>query len=235
MVKLAPSILAADFARLGEEIWATEKAGADMIHLDIMDGHFVPNISFGAAIAKVSKASCALVHDAHLMVTDPENYFDEYIKIGIEYISFHIELDVPRKDLGPGRWVYYVRDRVNSNRIIENLEYLKAAGVKAGLVVNPPTEIRHVLPFLEVADYLLLMSVNPGFAGQAFMPEIYDRLTICKQYREKNKLSFEMMVDGGVDLTNAARLRQSGADILVSGSSFYGSPDWAEFVRRIKA
>jgi ribulose-phosphate 3-epimerase len=235
MVKLAPSILAADFAKLGEEIKDTERAGADMIHLDIMDGHFVPNISFAAAVSGMSKAVCSLPHDAHLMVTDPENYFDELIEIGIEYISFHLELDSPRCDLGPGRWVYVVGDRVNSNRIIENIDYLKSAGVKAGLVVNPPTEIRHVLPFLEKIDLLLLMAVNPGFAGQAFMPEVFDRLEICNRYRLKNDLGFEIMVDGGVGLDNASRLVEAGADILVSGSSFYRAPDRSAFVRQIKA
>lgn len=235
MVKLAPSILAADFARLGEDIKNTEKAGADMIHLDIMDGHFVPNISFGAAISKMSKAACSLPHDAHFMVTDPENYFDEFVALGIEYISFHIELDCPRHDLGKGRWVYAVEDHVNRDRIVRNIDYLHRAGVKAGLVVNPPTEIRHVIPFLDKIDLLLLMAVNPGFAGQAFMPEVYDRLKICSRHRHENGLRFEIMVDGGVDLGNASRLIRSGADILVSGSSFFRSPDQAAFVRQIKA
>ncbi len=235
MIKLAPSILAADFSRLGEEIKNTERAGVDMIHLDIMDGHFVPNISFGGAVSKMSKSVCSLQHDAHLMVTDPENYFDEFIEIGIEHISFHLELDCPRRDLGPGRWVYYVKDKVNSNRIVENIDYLKGAGVKAGLVVNPPTDLRHVMPFLDKIDLLLLMSVNPGFSGQAFMPEVYDRIKICNIYRLKNDLGFEIMVDGGVDLDNAGDLAEAGADILVSGSSFFHAPDRAEFVRQIKA
>jgi ribulose-phosphate 3-epimerase len=235
MVKLAPSILAADFARLGEEIKNTEKAGADMIHLDIMDGHFVPNISFGAALSRMSKSMCSLPHDAHFMTTDPENYFDEFIAIGIEYISFHLELGCPRHDLGAGRWVYVADDRPDTTRIIDNIEYLQNAGVKAGLVINPPTEIRLVIPFLGKIDLLLLMAVNPGFAGQAFMPEVYDRLDICSRFRYENGLHFEIMIDGGVDLSNAPRLAKAGADILVSGSSFYRAHDRAAFVRQIKA
>jgi ribulose-phosphate 3-epimerase len=165
MIKIAPSILAADFARLGEEIKAAESAGADMIHLDIMDGHFVPNLSFGEEIAAMSKTACRLPHDAHLMVTAPEYYIESFARTGVEYITFHLEIEGTRQDLGPGRWVYVIERVVNPERVIKIISAIKKAGCKPGLSLNPPTMIELVFPFLSEIDLLLLMSVNPGFAG----------------------------------------------------------------------
>ncbi len=235
MIKVAPSILAADFARLGEQVKAAEKAGADMIHLDIMDGHFVPNISFGAAIAKTSIENCSLKHDAHLMVTDPESCIEDFTGIGVDYITFHIEISGKRVDLGPNRWVYTIDDKPDSQRIKSTINLIKSAGCKAGISLNPPTDIRHILPFLSDIDLLLLMSVNPGFAGQDFMPDVYDRLDTVSTYRRDNRLNFEIMVDGGVDLSNASKLASKGADILVSGSSFFQSSDFEGFIRKLKS
>ncbi|MBN2225753.1 MAG: ribulose-phosphate 3-epimerase [candidate division Zixibacteria bacterium] len=235
MLKFAPSILAADFCRLGEQIHAAESAGADMIHLDIMDGHFVPNLSFGVDIAKASKKACSLVHDAHLMVTHPEHYLDDFIGIGVEIIAFHLEIDGVKNDLGEGRWVYELPDIIDTDRIMNVIGRIKAAGAKAGLTLNPPSDITRAVPFLDEIDLLLLMSVNPGFAGQGFMDTVYEKLTFADAFRRDNHLSFEIMVDGGVDLTNAADLHTAGADILVSGSAFFKSPDFNDFVRRLKS
>jgi len=235
MVKIAPSVLAANFSRLGEEITAAEKAGADMIHLDIMDGHFVPNLSFGAAISAMSKSICALPHDAHLMMTDPDTHIDAFIRIKVEYISFHIEIGGQRVDSGNGRWVYHTSKVIDENRIRSLATRIRMAGCKAGLAVNPPTEMVEALPLLKEFDLLLLMSVNPGFAGQAFMPEVIGKIRSAAEYRKVNGLKFEIMVDGGVGLDNSKELVKAGADILVAGNSFFRSSDYAEFVRKVKA
>jgi len=234
-VKIAPSILAADFARLGDEIKKAETAGADLIHLDIMDGHFVPNISFGAALSKMSKSVSNLPHDAHLMVTDPENYIDELASFDIEYISFHLEIDGRRDNLGDRRWVYVADSNIDRDRILSNLKKIRALGSKAGLTVNPPSDFKHAEPFLDHLDLLLLMSVNPGFAGQAFIPNVYDKISRAAAIRAERGLSFDIMVDGGVGADNAAALVAAGADILVSGSAFFKSPAFQELIRSLKA
>jgi len=234
-MKIAPSILSADFSKFGQQIQMAEKAGADIIHLDIMDGHFVPNISFGVGISKMSKSVSNLPHDAHLMVTDPENYYEELAAAGIEYISFHIEIDGKRKDLGENRWVY-VADKVNNpDRIEDNIKKIKDLGKKAGIVANPPTSFEVFEPYLKKIDLLLLMSVNPGFSGQGFIPEVYEKLEKADQYRRKHGLNFEIMIDGGVNKDNAEKLVLAGADILVSGSSFFQSLEFQEFIRKLKA
>jgi len=234
-MKIAPSILSADFSQFGQQIQMAEKAGADMIHLDIMDGHFVPNISFGVGISKMSKTVSNLPHDAHLMVTDPENYYDELSAAGIEYISFHVEIDGQRKDLGKNRWVY-VADKINiPARIDKNIKIIKDLGKKAGIVANPPTNFEVFERFLKKIDLLLLMSVNPGFSGQNFIPEVYDKLVKADKFRRENNLDFEIMIDGGVNKDNAAKLVSSGADILVSGSSFFQSSEFQEFIQKLKS
>jgi len=235
MLKIAPSILAADFSRLGEQIREAEKAGADMIHLDVIDGHFAPNISFGAAISKMSKKICSLPHDAHLMVTDPENWIDDYIEMGVEYITFHLEIGGKAKILGDRRWVYVVDKQVDTPRIEKLIGRIKKSGAKAGLTLNPPTELELAQPFLDKIDLLLLMSVNPGFAGQSFIDSVYGKLEAADKYRRENRLHYEIMVDGGVDLDNARKLHTLGADILVSGSSFFYSPDYTHFIGQIKS
>jgi len=234
MIKIAPSILAADFSRLGEEIKAAESAGADMIHLDIIDGHFAPNVTFGLAISKMSKSVTNLPHDAHLMVANPENYIDDFLKIGVEYITFHIEIGGERKMLGENRWVYniYMPDEVRINSLLKKI---KDGRSKAGITLNPPTDFKTVLPFLDKIDLLLLMSVNPGFSGQAFIDNVYNKIESAVRYRTEKNLNFEIMVDGGVGLENAAKLHNSGADILVSGSSFYQSSNYSEFIRQLKS
>ena len=234
MIKIAPSILAADFSRLGEEIRAAEKAGADMIHLDIMDGHFVPNLSFGEAVSAMSKSICSLPHDAHLMVTDPENHIEAFAKIPVDYIIFHIEIEGEKKDLPNNRWVYMTEIAKNDYRIYSLISKIKKLGSNAGLAVNPPTKIDILFPFLKDISLLLLMSVNPGFAGQAFMTEVFDKIKAAAKYRRDNHLNFEIMIDGGVGLDNAGDLVSAGADILVTGTSFFRRPDYADFMRKAK-
>ncbi len=235
MFKLAPSILAANFSRLGDQVREAEEAGADMIHLDIIDGHFAPNISFGAAISKVSKKFCNLPHDAHLMVTDPEYWIDDYLEMGVEYITVHLEIGGKRDDLGENRWVFLCDGKPKSKRIEDLFGKIKSGGSKVGLSVNPPTDFGLAVPFLDKIDLLLLMSVNPGFAGQKFIDSVYGKIEKAVKYRKDNGLSYEIMVDGGVGQDNARELNKAGADILVSGSSFFHSSDYAEFIRTIKS
>jgi len=234
MVKIAPSILAADFGLLAEEIKAAERAGADLIHLDIMDGHFVPNLSFGAGVAKISKKATSLPHDAHLMVTDPEHHIEAFAKLGLEIISFHIEIDGKKEEWERG-WVYHAKKVANVDRIARLIERIRELGSKPGLVVNPPTDVDLTFPFLKDIDLLLLMSVNPGFAGQKFISNVYDKIKHADRFRRQNKLRFEIMVDGGVGLDNANALSEAGADILVAGSSFFGATNYGEFIRAIKS
>jgi len=234
-MKIAPSILSADFSKFGQQIKMAESAGADMIHLDIMDGHFVPNISFGAGISKMSKSVSNLPHDAHLMVTNPENYYDELSTAGIEYISFHIEIDGEKKDLGENRWVYTAKKLENPARIEDNIQIIKDLNKKAGIAVNPPTDFDIFKPYLEKIDLLLLMSVNPGFSGQKFIPEVYEKLLKADKFRRENSLTFEIMIDGGVNKDNAEKLISAGANILVSGSSFFQSSKFQQFIRQLKA
>ncbi len=234
-MKIAPSILSADFSKFGQQIQMAENAGADMIHLDIMDGHFVPNISFGTGISKMSKSVSNLPHDAHLMVTDPENYYDELSSAGIEYISFHIEIDGQRKELGENRWVYTIDKLENPSRIENNINKIKKLGKKAGIAINPPTDFGIFEPYLQKIDLLVLMSVNPGFSGQGFIPNVYSKLEKVDKFRRKNGLNFEIMVDGGVNKDNTKKLISTGADILVSGSSFFQSSEFQGFIRQLKA
>jgi ribulose-phosphate 3-epimerase len=235
MVKIAPSILAADFSRFGDEIRKAESAGADMIHLDIMDGHFVPNISFGVDMARMSESITDLPHDAHLMVTEPEQYLEDFIRAGVDYITFHIEIDGIRVDLGQGRWVYTAEEIPNPQRIINIISRVKRAGRKAGLTLNPPTEFGLITPFLDKIDLVLLMSVNPGFAGQRFIPGVFGKVRKAVDFRRNHGLDFEIMVDGGVGPDNAKPLIDMGVDILVSGSSFFNSEDFQEKLRELKS
>ena len=234
MVKIAPSILAADFSCLGEEIKKAEKL-ADMIHLDIMDGHFVPNLTFGKDISAMSKKATKLPHDAHLMVDCPENYIDDFASIGVEYISFHLELEGAKIDLGHRRWVYVVNNGINKNRVRRTLNDIKIAGSKAGLALNPQTEFELAVPFLKDVDLLVLMSVNPGFAGQKFMPEVYDKIAKAAAFKKENGLRYEIMVDGGIGKGNAGKLVAHGANILVSGSSFFKDKAFQKTIKELKS
>ncbi len=234
MIKLAPSILSADFGRLTEQIKEAETAGADMFHLDIIDGHFAPNVTFGTAICKKAREASPLPMDAHLMVTDPEFYVDEFLKMKVEYITFHLEIGGYRQDLGEKRWVYTLGEKIDESRINTLIDTIKSGGAKAGLTLNPPTDIESAYPFLEKIDLLLLMSVNPGFSGQAFIDNVYDKIAKANRFRKAKNLNYAIMIDGGVDLSNAEKLHKTGADILVSGSSFFKSNDYAEFVRQLK-
>ncbi|MEA2031259.1 MAG: ribulose-phosphate 3-epimerase [candidate division Zixibacteria bacterium] len=214
MAKLAPSVLAADFSQLGDDIRRAEQSGVDMLHLDIMDGHFVPNISFGPAIVKTIDELTEMFLDVHLMLSEPEKYFEAFVKAGADSITFHYE--------------------ARSN-IIPLVRQIKALGCGVGLSIKPDTNIEKVLPFLEEVDLLLIMSVFPGFGGQRFIESTLSAVSTAGEYIDYHHLKTTIQVDGGIDTNNAASVVNAGADILVMGTAFFGCKDKAALVQKVKA
>jgi ribulose-phosphate 3-epimerase len=212
MARLAPSVLGADFARLGEEIKSAEQAGVDILHLDIMDGHFVPNISYGPAIVKTIDKLTDCYLDVHLMLSEPEKYFEDFVRAGGDSITFHLEVHPD-----PGACA----------------RQIKELGVDAGISINPDMPVKNVLPFLKDFDFLLVMSVFPGFGGQKFIRGALDSVRTAREYITAHGLKTEIAIDGGVDGSNAAEVVAAGADILVMGSAFFGAADRAALTKTV--
>lgn len=214
MKKLAPSILSADFARLGEDVSEIEKGGAHLIHVDVMDGHFVPNISFGAPVMKSLLGRTEIPFDVHLMIENPEKYIDSFLTDNTEYITVHQEACV------------------HLHRVIQQI---KDAGVKAGVSLNPATSLDTIRWVLEDVDMVLLMSVNPGFGGQKLIPQVIDKVRELDEIRRAAGLDFAIEIDGGVTLDNVRTVTDAGVDIAVAGSAVFGADDICgrteEFVR----
>ncbi|MCF7858257.1 MAG: ribulose-phosphate 3-epimerase [Candidatus Cloacimonetes bacterium] len=213
MVKIAPSILSADFVRLENEINKVQKAGADILHLDVMDGHFVPNLTFGLPIIKSIKDHASIPIDVHLMVTNPENFLKELCEWKIDYVSFHQE--------------------VNSKEP-KHIKLLKENGVKAGLAINPATPVESIFPLISLLDFVLIMSVNPGFGGQSFMPIVYEKIKTLKIFAAKINPSLEIEVDGGINDKTAPKLISIGADILVAGSYIFADDDYKTKIQLLR-
>ena len=212
-VQIAPSLLSADFSRLCEEIAKVDRGGADMIHLDIMDGHFVPNITFGPPVVAKLRSCTDLPFDAHLMIENPDRFIEPFVDAGVDMISVHIE--------APGhlqRTLALIRDR----------------GASAGVVLNPATSIEGLRYILDDIDFILIMSVNPGFGGQAFIPSTIQKLQDLSGMLSNAGKQIPIQLDGGVDPDNTAEVTSAGARILVAGSAIFGNPPYDEVIRQMR-
>jgi ribulose-phosphate 3-epimerase len=204
MTRLAPSVLGADFARLGEEIADAQRAGVDMLHLDIMDGHFVPNISYGPAIVKTIDKLSDCYLDVHLMLSEPEKYFESFVNAGADSITFHLEVHPQPAD---------------------HARQIRKLGVQPGISINPDMLVERVLPHLKDFDFLLIMSVFPGFGGQKFIRDTLASVRAARAYIDQHGLPTQIAIDGGIDQSNAAEVVAAGADILVMGTAFFKAAD----------
>jgi len=212
--KIAPSILSADFAHLAEEILRVTEAGADMIHVDVMDGHFVPNFTIGPPIVKAIRKVTQLPLDVHLMMTNPDDFIDEFIKAGSNYITVHVE---------------------TCPHLHRTIQSIKEEGVKAGVTLNPATPLSSVEEILGEVDLLLIMSVNPGFGGQSFIPSSLEKLRRARKMIDARGAKVELEVDGGVKVENIVSMAEAGADIFVSGSAIFHSKDYKETIQKMRS
>jgi ribulose-phosphate 3-epimerase len=212
--KLAPSILAADFARLGDEIRAVEAAGADLIHFDVMDGHFVPNLSIGIPVMESVRKITKLPLDAHLMISEPERYVEAFVKAGANSISVHCEVcpDIPAM-----------------------AKKIHGLGARASIGINPDTDAERVLPFAEHLDMILVMSVHPGFGGQEFIASALEKLRHIRRELRRRGLKIDVEIDGGIKLANIADAKAAGANVFVSGSGIFGKPDYQKIADEMRA
>ncbi|MBQ6370002.1 MAG: ribulose-phosphate 3-epimerase [Firmicutes bacterium] len=212
MVQLAPSILSADFSRLGEDVRKIEEGGAHLIHVDVMDGHFVPNISFGAVVMKSLAGKSGLPFDVHLMIENPDAYLEEFVTPQTEYITVHQEA---------------------CTHLHRTLQHIRSTGVKAGVSINPATPLCMLEEVLEDVDLILIMSVNPGFGGQKMIPSVLHKIEQLVEIREERGLKFQIEIDGGVKTDNIAQVRAAGTDIIVAGSAVFGAEDIPGRVREL--
>jgi ribulose-phosphate 3-epimerase len=212
MVEIAPSILSADFRRLGEQIAAVENAGASYIHVDVMDGHFVPNLTIGPFIVEWVRKATKLPIDVHLMIENPDNFIAQFAEAGASLISVHPEA------------TYHLQRTLSS---------IREAGCKAGVVLNPATPLTMIEEVINDFDYVLIMSVNPGFGGQKFIPSSFDKVRRLRRMIGAHGASAKIEIDGGINVENAADVVASGAEILVAGSAIFSAPDPAEAIRKI--
>ena len=211
--KIAPSVLSADFARLGDEVAEVERAGADMIHFDVMDGHFVPNLSIGIPVLESLHKVTRLPLDAHLMIENPERYVEVFVKAGANSVTVHAEVckDIPAM-----------------------AKRLHDLGARASVGINPETDVQRVLPFAAQLDMILIMSVHPGFGGQEFIPGALEKLRAVRRELDRRALKVDIEIDGGVKLDNIAEVKAAGANVFVSGSGIFGHGDYRKVVKEMR-
>ena len=214
MIKLSPSILAADPLRLGQAARMAQDAGCDELHFDVMDGHFVPNITFGAPIIKSIRDKSSLVFDVHLMISDPLKYVPDFVKAGADVITFHIESDSP---------------------VDETVDLIRSSGCKAALSVKPGTPVESVFPYLDKLDMVLIMTVEPGFGGQKFMADMMPKITALREECERRSLDIEIQVDGGISAKTIEEPARRGATVFVAGSAVFGADDPAQAIAQMKS
>lgn len=213
MIKISPSILASDFSKLGEEIARVEKAGADMIHLDVMDGHFVPNLTIGPPVIKSLRSVTSLPFDVHLMIDNPERYIEAFIDAGADILSVHVE---------------------KNPHLHRTIEMIKNQGCKASVVLNPATPLNTLEMVLDEVDMILLMTVDPGFGGQHYIEGMTEKVRELKFMAVQRGLGFDIEVDGGIDLENIHEVTEAGANVIVAGSSIFNAPDIMEMIRSLR-
>ncbi|MEK7855080.1 MAG: ribulose-phosphate 3-epimerase [Acidobacteriota bacterium] len=212
MFEIAPSILSADFARLADEIRAVQEGGATVLHVDVMDGHFVPNITIGLPVVRSLRKATTMTIDCHLMISEPGVYAEQFVKAGADMVSVHVEADA---------------------HLHRTLTSISGAGAKAGIAINPATPLSSLEEALPYADFVLIMSVNPGFGGQAFIETALDKVRRLRRMIDERGLSTKIEIDGGIDGSNILEVVEAGADILVAGSAIYGRPSPTAAVREL--
>lgn len=213
MTLIAPSVLSADFGRLAEEVRLAEEAGADMIHIDVMDGIYVPNITIGPSVVEAIKRSTSLPLDVHLMIVNPDRFIDDFINAGADILTVHLEA---------------------ANHLHRTIWSIKNRGIKAGVSLNPASSLVLIEEIFNDLELLLIMSVNPGFGGQSFIPSSIAKIKKAREMALKNASKILIEVDGGVKLSNAKAIAQAGADILVMGSEFFGQKDYRLFMENLR-
>jgi len=213
MVKIAPSILSADFSRLGEEVKAVEEAGADWIHVDVMDGAFVPNITIGPLVVESLRKVTDLPLDCHLMIENADKYIPDFVSAGADIISVHVEA---------------------CPHLHRTIQLIKDHEVKAGVVLNPATTLFSLDEIIEDVDMVLLMSVNPGFGGQSFIPQVLSKIQLLRQTLDQSEVQIDVQIDGGVKPDNASVIKTAGANVLVAGSAIFGAEDYKEAIQALR-
>jgi len=213
MVKIAPSILAADFSKLGDEVKAVEQAGADWIHIDVMDGHFVPNITVGPMVVEAIRKVTKLPLDVHLMIADADRYIKDFAQAGADILTVHVEA---------------------CPHLHRTIQHIKDQKVRAGVVLNPATPLSSLEEVLHEIDMVLLMSVNPGFGGQKFIPSLLDKTMNLSEIMKNYEHEFDLEVDGGVKVENAGELKEVGANVLVAGSAIFNSKDYKKAIQQLR-